>query len=323
MAEEQCEVRAIRENDDFVAIERMYFDTNWAEQFSSSDDPKYRKTDWRQLLFPQEGREEQHVLRKLATRGFVAVHPVLGIVAFATVGISSASSNGYFEYGVSDASPTHLGRLIDCCRRAVLEAGGSRLYAVKSMRLGEIRNPRISFMESIGFECSPYYHVFGTHDQVGDWAPLQSELDYSRIKPVEDLSAKQIADLLEQDGEPFLAEEFQGQFAERTPDHVFLGLYDESGKNLKGISYYKVWERDGSYSAMALGIHFRPSESCESTDIRLLISATMISLQQLNVTSVWTRVSSQHMQQLFELYAAGFEFAQTHSVVLYQVCDGA
>jgi hypothetical protein len=316
MQQSNAIVRAILQEDDVERIEALYYDTNWSHQSHRFADGSiaYRKTDWRGLLFPATDTDRPIILSQLVTKGYAAF--VDGkIEAFATVGISPATGNGYLEYGCSEEGRRLLDAVIAECELAVRAAGGTQLYYTISMQLGEIRNERISFFEANGFACSPYYHVFADHRNIAEWSP-PDELDLSRIRVADEATIAQIASLLDEDGEMFLAEEYRGQFAEHTPDHVFLCLYDQDGHQIQGIAYYKIWEKQEGFLAVMMGLHIRPRASIETRDIRLLLHAAIASLQQLGVTAAWSRMSSQCFELILEAYAAGFRLAPTHTLVM-------
>ncbi len=254
------------------------------------------------------------ILSQLITKGYAAV--VEGTIeAFATVGISPATGNGYLEYGCSAVGSRLLASVLAECEQAVRVAGGTQLYYTISMQLGEIRNERISFFEAQGFACSPYYHVFADHRNIAEWQH-PNDLDLSRIRVADKATITEIASILDQDGELFLAEEYRGQFAEHTPDHVFLCLYDENRRQIQGITYCKIWVKDEGFYAVMLGMHFRPHADVVARDIQLLLHAVLASLQQLGVTAAWSRISSQCFELILEAYAAGFQLAPTHTVVM-------
>lgn len=309
-------VRAILPDDDFERIEALYYRSNWSieSQRYTDDSISYRRTDWHGLLFPASHADRPVILSQLVTKGYAAF--VDGeIEAFATVGISPATGNGYLEYGCSEGGQSLLASVIAECELAVRTAGGTQLYYTISMRLGEIRNERISFFEAQGFACSPYYHVFADHRNIA-WWQQPDDLDLARIRVADEATIAEIASLLDEDGEMFLAEEYRGQFAEHTPDHVFLCLYDEEGRQIQGIAYYKVWVKEEGFHAVMLGMHFRPHAEVEARDIQVLLHAVLASLQQLGVTAAWSRMSSQCFELILEAYAAGFQLASTHTLVM-------
>ena len=117
---------------------------------------------------------------------------------------------------------------------------------------------------------------------------------------------KKISEILEEDKEYFLAEEFRGNFAQLTPEHVFLGLYNDE-RQIKGISYYKVWQKDDHIVATAFGVHFRPMYETSQKEVFNLIQSTLASMQQIGVNTAWARVSSQNFNTLLALSAEGFQ----------------
>lgn len=89
-------VRALLPDDDFERIESLYYRSNWSQESQRYADESisFRKTDWRGLLFPASNTDRPVILAQLNTQGYAAF--VDGTIeAFATVGISPATGNGY------------------------------------------------------------------------------------------------------------------------------------------------------------------------------------------------------------------------------------
>ncbi len=308
-------VRPITPEDDFERIEYLFYRTHieGKQEWMAKHKIAYRRENWRQLLFPDSGGSRPVVLKALSLSGFAAEKD--GVVsAFATVGISTQSRNGYLDYGFEQGCSHMLKELLACCGTMVKEKGGTRIYKLTEMPLGHIRNDQISLWESHGFECNPFYHVFVDNRNIVSWNPPEN-VDLSKIQLPSKIEIEAIAKLLEEDREFFLAEEFRGNFAQLTPDHVFLCLYDDE-KEIKGISYYKVWaKQEGSFVA-AFGVHFRPEYEVSRDEVRKLIQATLVSMQQIGVTAAWARVSSQNFNTILATAAEGFELSPNHNVVM-------
>jgi hypothetical protein len=308
-------VRPIKPDDDFELIERLFYRTHFEGKQSRVGNHKtsYRRENWKKLLFPNSVETKPTVLKSLSLKGFVA--EIDGVIsAFATIGISTESQNGYLEYGMNKDCGYMLKGLLECCGAVVKEAGGTRIYQITGMPLGQIRNDQITLWESHGFYCNPFYHVFVDNRKIGSWMPPEN-LDFSKIQVPSKAEVEEISAILEEDNEYFLAEEFRGNFAQLSPDHVFLCLYNNE-KEIKGISYYKVWAKEGDFFATAFGIHFRPKYEVSREDVRCLIQATLISMQQIGVTAAWSRISSQNFNTILELSAEGFDLASEHNVMM-------
>jgi hypothetical protein len=309
-------VRAIKPNDDFELIEHLFFQTHINEskqEWMTKHKISYRRENWEQLLFLDSNDAKPAILKGLSLSGFVAEKNGV-ISAFATVGISPQSHNGYMDYGFIHDCDFMLEGLIECCGIIVKEAGGNKLYQTTSMPLGQIRNNQITILESHGFRCNQFYHVFVDNRNMDSWKSPE-DLDLNSIQVPSQIEINEIAVILDQDKEFFLAEEFRGNFAQSTPDHVFLCLYDKE-KEIKGVSYYKVWQKDESLFAMAFGIHFRPKYEVNREEVRQLIQATLVSMQQIGVSAAWSRISSQNFNTILVLSAEGFELFPEHSVMM-------
>jgi hypothetical protein len=273
----------------------------------------YRKENWKRLLFPDSAEAQPTVLKSLSLQGFIAEKAGV-ITAFATIGISPQTHNGYLDYGHDQDCDHLLKPLLERCEEAVKAAGGMRLYRVTGMPLGQIRNDQITLWESYGFTCNLFYHLFVDNRNIALWNPPET-LDLTGIQVPARAEIAAISTLLEEDREYFLAEEFRGNFAEFTPDHVFLCLYDDENR-IKGISFYKVWEKKGDFLASAFGVHFRPKADVSRIEIRRLIQATLASMQQIGITAAWSRVSSQSFHTILTLAAEGFELSPNHDVMM-------
>ncbi|MGO4273597.1 hypothetical protein AB4Z22_27815 [Paenibacillus sp. TAF58] len=300
-------VRPITPEDDFELIEDLFFQTHFEKQQAqmAKKNISYRKEDWKELFFPESTDGAPYVLKDLRVKGFVAeINGV--IVAFASVGISTGSKNGFiYGYGLQQGCDHLFGCLVENCENAVKEAGGERIYQGTSMPLGQIRNDQITLWESFNYHCNQYFHVFADHRNLDSWKSPE-HLDLSSIQAASNDEVQEISEILEEDKEYFLAEEFRGNFTQLTPEHVFLGLYDNE-KQIKGISYYKVWQKDDKIFATAFGVHFRPRYEVSQNEVRNLIQATLASMHQIGVNAAWARVSSQNFNTLLTLSAEGFQ----------------
>jgi hypothetical protein len=308
-------VRPIKPNDDFKLIEQLFFQTHIEskQEWMTKHNISYRRENWEQLLFPDSIDAKSAILKRLSISGFVAEKNGI-ISAFATVGVSPQSHNGYVDYGFIHDCDYMLEGLMESCGNIVKGVGGNRLYQTTSMPLGQIRNNQITILESFGFRCNQFYHVFVDNRNMDSWKSSE-DIDLNSIQVPSKVEINEISMILELDKEFFLAEEFRGNFAQLTPDHVFLCLYDKE-KEIKGISYYKVWQKDESLYAMAFGIHFRPMYEVTREEVRQLIQATLISMQQVGVTAAWSRISSQNFNTILALSAEGFELSPDHTVMM-------
>ncbi|WP_274364108.1 hypothetical protein [Paenibacillus thermotolerans] len=300
-------IRPIKPDDDFDLIERLFFQTHFANKQAQLDknNISYRKDDWKELLFPESTNGAPYILKDLRLKGFAAEKNGV-IVAFVSVGISTDTKNGFiYGYGIQQECDHLLAHLVEKCENEVKQAGGKRIYQGTSMPLGQIRNDQITLWESFNYHCNKFFHVFAEHRNLDSWVPPE-HLDLSSIQVASNDDIQVISEILEEDKEYFLAEEYRGNFAQLTPEHVFLGLYDND-KQIKGISYFRVWEKDDQYFATAFGVHFRAKYEVSQYEVRNLIQATLASMQQIGVNSAWARVSSQNFITLLSLSAEGFQ----------------
>jgi hypothetical protein len=300
-------VRPITPEDDFELIEDLFFQTHVEKHQAqmAKNNISYRKEDWKELFFPESTEGAPYVLKDLKVKGFVA--EINGIiVAFASVGISAESKNGFiYGYGLQQGCDNLFACLVENCENAVKEAGGKRIYQGTSMPLGQIRNDQITLWESFNYHCNQFFHVFADHRNFDSWKSPEN-LDLSSIQAASSDEIQELSGILEEDKEYFLAEEFRGNFAQLTPEHIFLGLYDNE-KQIKGISYYKVWEKDNKIFATAFGVHFRPNYEVSQNEVCNFIQATLASMHQIGVNATWARVSSQNFNTLLTLSAEGFK----------------
>lgn len=300
-------VRPVTKEDDFALIEDLFFQTQVEKQKAQMEknNISFRREDWKELFFPESTAGAPYVLKDLRVKGFVAEANGT-IVAFASVGISTESRNGFiYGYGLRQGCGHLLASLVECCEHAVREAGGRRIYQGTSMPLGQIRNDQITLWESLDYRCNSFFHVFADHRNLDSWKTPE-HLDLRSIQAASGDKLREIADILEEDKEYFLAEEFRGNFNRLTPEHVFLGLYDDDNQ-WKGISYYKVWQKDDQIFATAFGVHFRPQYEVSQSEARNFIQATLASMRQIGVNAAWARISSQNFHTLLTLSAEGFQ----------------
>jgi len=309
-------IRSVKPDDDFELIERLFYQTHVEQKQSEMEknNVSYRKDDWKELFFPESTEGSPYVLKDLRLKGFIAEEDSV-IVAFASVGISLDTKNGFiYGYGFQRGYEHLLKPLVQYCEDAVQHAGGKRVYQGTSMPLGQIRNDQITLWESLHYHCNKFYHVFADHRNLASWVPPE-KLDLRSIRVASFDEIQAIAALLEEDHEYFLAEEYRGNFGELTPDLVFLGLYDGE-QQIKGIAYYKVWQKDENVVATAFGVHFRAKFEVSQQEVRNLIQASLASMQQIGVTAAWARVSSQNFNTLLTLSAEGFQLSDQNVMMV-------
>jgi hypothetical protein len=192
-------VRPITPDDDFELIERLFYRTHFEskQEWIGKHKISYRRDNWKQLLFPDSTDSKPIVLTRLSLRGFIAEKDGV-ISAFATIGISPHSHNDYFDYGINYDCGYMLKSLLECCGTIVKEAGGTRIYQITGMPLGQIRNNQITLWESHGFYYNQFYHVFVDNRNIDSWKPSEN-LDLSKIQVPSKIEIEEISTILEED----------------------------------------------------------------------------------------------------------------------------
>ncbi|MGZ9584308.1 hypothetical protein [Paenibacillus marinisediminis] len=120
-----------------------------------------------------------------------------------------------------------------------------------------------------------------------------------------------IQQMLLEDGEDNMAELVGNVYdRERTPDEIVLTLRDKGSSEISGIAYYRVNIYDSGNSkelhASAFGLHFRPRFEVSSKEKKRLLHAALLSMKQLNVQCVMTRMTLKHFDVFSALVAEGF-----------------
>lgn len=153
-------------------------------------------------------------------------------------------------------------------------------------------------------------------------------LNTEGISPVDKNELPDIAKILREDNEDYLAEEFQKEHPKFTPEHVILAMKSEG--EIIAIGYYYVQPfKDKSMGgktydglgAWSTGIHFRPKYSVPHKEKRRFIEAVLASMKQLNVIFASGRVSSRDYDKFIELLSSGFQFhGDTPSTIQNRMC---
>lgn len=255
--------------------------------------------------------------------GFVALNGN-SIMAFVGVDLSDETHNGTLTYGFTEPNIDILAQLVQYCYEVVKAAGGSRMSLRAYLNFGQIRNPMITLWEHLGFVSDEYAYT-STNMDLWKWEP-PAELDTSNIHPAATLPMSEVYRAMSLD--PLSdAELFRRQFlnSESTdaPDHVVLCLTHPQSNDIAGLAFYKVIRQYGDYNAIALGLYFNPNHAVDRTEKRRLLQTTLLSMKQLNVHRVVSRMTFKDFDVFSAMAAEGFYSvtAQVHSVNMTKVLD--
>lgn len=249
-----------------------------------------------------------------AKKGFVSTKNG-HIVAFAGVYLSEQSRNGLLAVGFDPAEEQELPPLLDLCIESVRRQGGSRIGRFISLEPGYIRNEEITFWERYGFLADPFYHTL-IKMEVDEWS-VPEKLDTTGIAPAAESEIGDIARMLLEDNEEYLADEYSENYEKPSPDQVYLTLKHPDTDEILGVAYYRVSRfkdkrKDGKtydgLGAWDVGFHFRTEYRLPRLQKRRFIQAVLASMKQLDVIFASARVSSRDFDCLIELFAEGFDF---------------
>lgn len=303
-------IRALHKNDDFEEIRRLLEHTR--KKYTNDDrmsvpSAEELKNDY----FPTEPSRVEYGPKK----GFISVKDG-NPVAFMGISLNNATKNGFVEYGILENDEATLHSLIEKCCDVVTENGGNKIYYFAFTQFGQIRNPEITQFEKFGF-ISDEFSNCSTHLALNHWEEPQ-ELDTSNIYADRNIDLTDIEEMLVEDGELSMAEQFKNSYSEQTPDVVILTLKNADNE-MTGFAYYKVRLAHPSHtdpSANAFGIHFRPKYHLTLNEKRRLLHAALRSMKQLNAASVTTLMSLKNFETFVILANEGFTDFIVNSVRL-------
>lgn len=258
------------------------------------------------------------------------------MVAFVGINLSDETRHAALEFGCLVEYEPVLKELVEKSEAFVRRKDGKRLMAQVILHFGQVRNPFISLFESCGF-TSDEYLMTTTNMDLRNWdAP--KDFDSSGIEPATKEEIDQVRQILEEDGEEYLAKMFVTQFSihpnykRHRPDHVFLVLRPVNVENahkpasshteIVGIAYYRVHafekNKEDHYVSSAFGIHFRPKYKISREEKRRFLQGAYLSMKQLGVKVVVSTMNFKHFDIFAAIAAEGFEHmnTQNHSLLL-------
>ncbi|MFC5529012.1 hypothetical protein [Cohnella yongneupensis] len=306
--------REVRMDDDFEAMEQLSYKTI-ARAGLLRPGMSYRRTNFKGLLFPETDDSRGDILKHLPYYGFVAERNGC-LVALMTVGISPDTHNGYVHFGCDDEREEKMvSGLLTMCMDVVKRHGGNKLFKGTLLQPGQIRNEEFKLWEREGFVTDGYYHVMMANDRFREWnGPDRLLMDDIAFADIADIA--RIFDILDEDREYYLAEEYRSQYPDIGPNHLFFTLKDNRDGEIKAVSYCKIWEHRGDALTVAFGVHFRPQYEISREDTRRFITATLAAIKQMKAERVWLRASSRHFTTIVLLASEGFDFLSPHEIQL-------
>lgn len=285
--------RAVQESDDFDSIYKLINET--MERFSGTDSIAYGETA-KQL-------KKNYNDPMSPNKGFVAIVEDK-IVAFMAVFTAEITNNAYIECGFLLEHEETLNELLRRCVTTVRNNGGTRIYTYSPILFGQVRNKCITLWEKLGFVSEGYSNATTTLN-LDHWT-IPHSFDSSGIEPAMEMSYDQIKHILLEDGEDAMAELFQNQYSpSRNMNQVILTLKDNTSNHTAAIAYYRVSlfkqdKKNERFEASAFGIHVRPQYSLNQEEIKRFIQGALVSMKQLEVKSVISRITLKN----FDIFAA-------------------
>lgn len=234
------------------------------------------------------------------------------IVAFMHVTSSTITQNGTLTYGYIEGYEAALKELLDRCITMTIENGGTQLYKWVMTRFGQVRNKEITLWEGLGFTSDEYTQVHLYRGLV-DWREPES-FDPVGIEPVQTVSVKDIERMLLEDGEEAMAELFRNQYPLSLPrelNQVTLALKDSGSEAIVGVAFYRVGATyrgtpNEFLNASAFGIHIRPQYEVSREEIRRFVQGCLVTMKQLDLRTVHTRLTLNHFDVFAAMVAEGF-----------------
>lgn len=293
------QIRAITTADNMADISRLVEDT------------------WHRFVPHAKGRFvaaeslKQDYVETEAGAGFVAEDGDR-MAAFVGVTISRLTKNGLLVCGFTeDFPPQMLKQMTDRCAEFVSARGGSKLVIYANLRFGQVRNREITLWEQMGFEAEEFASVTAFLS-LEHW----KEPEAYKNTGIEHVSAAQVGAIqrmLLEDGEERMAEQIgYVRDSQRSPSEVILTLKAGKSAEIAGVAYYRVnlykptKESSGEFQASGFGLHFRPALAVSGAGKKRLLHAALLSMKQLDVKGVMTRMTLKHFDVFAALAAEGF-----------------
>lgn len=234
------------------------------------------------------------------------------IVAFMQVAPSTMTQNGTLTYGYTEGYEVALKELLHRCTTVIKENGGTHLYKWVHTRFGQVRNKEITLWEGLGFTSDEYTQVHVYRGLI-DWQEPES-FDSAGIESVQTVIVEDIERMLLEDGEEAMAELFRNQYPPRLrsePNQVILTLRDSGSEAIVGIAFYRVdvtnrGTPNENLTASAFGIHIRPQYQISREEIRRFVQGCLVTMRQLDLRHVHTRLTLNHFEVFAAMVAEGF-----------------
>lgn len=293
-------VRQLTEHDDFDFLLHLMNQT--AKRFNP--DPKFlgiriTSSELKESYFSSENNKEGYVIEQDGE-----------VIAVMGVSLSEVTSNGYIEFGVVEGYEKVLYELVEKCSSIVRKKGGNKLFRFASSKFGQIRNREITLWEQLGFISNEFSDISISLD-VRDWSP-PDDFHNENIYPSTAMELSEIRRILAEDDEEVIAELVSKQFVATSPDQIVLTLLDEGTKELIGIAFYRVivankGNNNEFLAATGFGVHFRPRYELSKSEKKRLIHASLLSMQELGIYHVYSRITLKNFEVFSMLIREGFD----------------
>ncbi|MDQ8738316.1 hypothetical protein [Paenibacillus sp. LHD-38] len=294
-------IREVRETDDFEAIYNLINET--FQRFSGDEIAIYDGTG--------NGLKSKYFDPSSQDKGFIGEEGNR-IVAFMGVLPSKATNNGHIECGFLDGyeNDNILDKLLIKCTPFIRDRGGNKIFKFTSTKFGQVRNKEITLWEKLGFTSDEYSMVTTILD-LRNWKESE-EFNVTGIEPAVEMDYEDIKQTLIEDGEDEMAELFQNQYSStKKPDQVVLTLKDETSGEIAGIAYYRVaivnkGTNNEFLEANGFGLHIRPQYSLNRKEIRRFLQGCLVSMKQLGLVHVITRITLKNFNVFAAMVSEGF-----------------
>ncbi|GIN72401.1 hypothetical protein J14TS2_28760 [Bacillus sp. J14TS2] len=292
-------IRAVQETDDFEMIYHLIDAT--MKRFSGDAIIVYGVS--------SESLKRQYCYSESHNKGFIAINDNK-IVSFMGVYTAKVTKYAYLECGFLQEFEDALVELLHQCVHAVAENGGTKIFNHSPIMFGQVRNEGISFWERLGFISEEYSYIT-TELNLDSWEEPNS-FDSSGIEPAMEMGYEEIKQILLEDGEDSMAELFQKQYSpDQSLNQVILTLKDKATNEISAIANYRVklQEIDKETTALyasAFSIHVRPQFTLDRYEIRRFVQGALISMKQLNIESVISRITLKNFDVFAAMVTEGF-----------------
>lgn len=287
-------IREIRPNDDYEQIRDLIITARPPAMYFPSTEDSIRSWFFQKI-------DKQKPKRK----GFVAE---TGQTIQAIMGLDVRDQYGVIVYAMRMPNDQLLAELVNKCEEAILKSGGRHLTYFAFTDFGQIRNPEITLLESVGFRASDEYMRISTRLKLQDWQAPEEDFHLEGIQP-EDVGLDEIYRIMIDDGNVPNAVIFKHQFSSPDPSRVTLTLRNER-QELMAIAYYKVKRVNPNselLSATAFNLHFRPGYGLPRQERRRFLQGVLCSMKQLDLHTANSLMSLNQADVFTLMVREGFE----------------